>query len=144
MQLADDFWRLAHHDVTGKPRLNERAAGLGLAAALLGELLWIGKINIRDGRLWVADNTPRTMSSNTPCWSRSSLRRCYRSPCGCRLSSVDAEAVERQTYNALDDSGLLPIESVFDPTEAAGLFMLALVAVRVGAVPEELAFIWRI
>ncbi|MFV2084996.1 hypothetical protein [Micromonospora sp. LOL_021] len=52
--------------------------------------------------------------------------------------------MERQTYNALDDSGLLPIESVFDPTEAAGLFMLALVAVRVGAVPEELAYIWRI
>jgi hypothetical protein len=71
-------------------------------------------------------------------------RRCYRSPCGCRLSPVDAEAVERQTYNALDHSGLLPIESVFDPTEAARLFMLALVAVRVGAVPEELAYIWRI
>jgi len=58
MQLADDFWRLAHHDVTGKPRLNERAAGLGLAAALLGELLWIGRINVRDGRLWVVDKTP--------------------------------------------------------------------------------------
>ena len=51
MQLADDFWRLAHHDVSGKPRLNGRAAGLGLAAALLGELMWAGKITARDGRL---------------------------------------------------------------------------------------------
>jgi hypothetical protein len=58
VQLADDFWRLAHHDVSGKPRLNGRAAGLGLAAALVAELMWAGKINARDGRLWVMDKSP--------------------------------------------------------------------------------------
>jgi hypothetical protein len=58
MQLADDFWRLAHNDVSGKPHLNGRAAGLGLAAALLAELMWAGKIDARDGQLWVLDKTP--------------------------------------------------------------------------------------
>ncbi|GAA3766807.1 hypothetical protein GCM10022225_61440 [Plantactinospora mayteni] len=58
MRLADDFWRLSHHDVSGKPRLNGRAAGLGLAAALLAELMWAGKIDVRDGTLWVVDKRP--------------------------------------------------------------------------------------
>ncbi|MGI5147226.1 GOLPH3/VPS74 family protein [Plantactinospora sp. CA-294935] len=58
MQLADDFWRLAHDDVSGKSRLNGRAAGLGLAAALLAELAWAGKINASDGRLWVVNKAP--------------------------------------------------------------------------------------
>ncbi|MEV4753647.1 GPP34 family phosphoprotein [Micromonospora sp. NPDC049559] len=58
MRLADDFWLLAHHDVSGAPRLNGRAAGLGLAAALLAELMWMGKISAGDGRLWVVDNSP--------------------------------------------------------------------------------------
>jgi hypothetical protein len=60
VQLADDFWRLAHHDVSGKPRLNGRATGLGLAAALLAELMWAGKVNARDGQLWVVDKSPPT------------------------------------------------------------------------------------
>lgn len=33
-------------------------AGLGLAAALLGELLWVRRISVRDGLLWVVDKTP--------------------------------------------------------------------------------------
>lgn len=44
--LADDFFRLAHHDVSGRPRAGERAVGLGLAAALLGELLAVGLIEV--------------------------------------------------------------------------------------------------
>ncbi|MFY1673169.1 GOLPH3/VPS74 family protein [Plantactinospora sp. WMMB334] len=58
MRFADDFWRLAHHDVTGKPRVNVRVAGLGLAAALLGELVWAGRIDVRDGWLRLVDLTP--------------------------------------------------------------------------------------
>lgn len=53
--LADEFFRLAHHDSTGKLRLNPRATGLGLAAALLAELVWPAKITVRDGLLCVAD-----------------------------------------------------------------------------------------
>jgi Golgi phosphoprotein 3 (GPP34) len=34
-RLADDLYLLAHHDVTGKPYLQPRAIGIGLAGALL-------------------------------------------------------------------------------------------------------------
>jgi hypothetical protein len=46
--LADDFFRLAHDDATGLVRLHERAVGIGLAAALLGELLCAGRIEVHD------------------------------------------------------------------------------------------------
>lgn len=56
--LADDFYRLSHHDVTGKPRLHQRAIDLGLAAALLGELLHEQRIVFHEGTVVVADRTP--------------------------------------------------------------------------------------
>lgn len=30
-RLADDLWLVAHHEITGKPHLQPRAAGVGLA-----------------------------------------------------------------------------------------------------------------
>lgn len=56
--LADEFFRLAHNDVTGKPRLNAGAAGLGLAAALLGELMFARRITLQRGMLEVLDPSP--------------------------------------------------------------------------------------
>jgi hypothetical protein len=46
-QLADDLYLLAHNDISGKPYLQPRAVGIGLAGALLAELMlsasvWIG------------------------------------------------------------------------------------------------------
>jgi hypothetical protein len=38
-RLADDLYLLAHHEITGKPHLQPRAAGLGLAGALLAPAL---------------------------------------------------------------------------------------------------------
>ena len=57
-RLADDLYLLAHHEVTGKPHLQPRAAGLGLAGALLAELMLSGKIYLRPGRIIVADRSP--------------------------------------------------------------------------------------
>jgi hypothetical protein len=37
--VADDLWLLAHHELTGRPLLHPRPLGLGLAAALLAELM---------------------------------------------------------------------------------------------------------
>ncbi|MEO3925964.1 GPP34 family phosphoprotein [Micromonosporaceae bacterium B7E4] len=56
--LADNFFRLAHHDVDGRPRLHARAVEIGLAAALVGELLSAQRVEIRDGVLVVVDQTP--------------------------------------------------------------------------------------
>ncbi|GAB3146985.1 hypothetical protein GCM10027290_29560 [Micromonospora sonneratiae] len=57
--LADQFYRLAYSDVTGRPRLAGRAAGLGLAAALLGELVFRGNVWVKGRRLSIrACGTP--------------------------------------------------------------------------------------
>jgi hypothetical protein len=57
-RLADDLYLLAHHDVSGKPHLQPRAIGIGLAGALLAELMLSGKICVRSDVVMVADPTP--------------------------------------------------------------------------------------
>jgi len=57
-RLADDLFLMAHNDVTGKPHLQPRAAGLGLAGALMGELMLLGKIWVQPDGTIVADPTP--------------------------------------------------------------------------------------
>lgn len=48
--LADEPFLLAH-DVTGRPPSQSRAICLGLAGALLGQLLAVGRVTIRDGQV---------------------------------------------------------------------------------------------
>lgn len=43
-RIADDLYLLAHDDATGKPLLQSRALGTGLAGALLAELMLAGAI----------------------------------------------------------------------------------------------------
>lgn len=57
-RLADDLYLLAHDDVTGRPRLHPRAAGLGLAGALLAELALPGSIRVEPDRIIVAGRSP--------------------------------------------------------------------------------------
>ncbi|HEY5990080.1 MAG TPA: GPP34 family phosphoprotein [Streptosporangiaceae bacterium] len=57
-RLADDLYLMSHHEVSGKPHLHPRAIGLGLAGALLAELVLLGKLCIRPGVVIVADPTP--------------------------------------------------------------------------------------
>lgn len=47
--LANDMFRLVHRDSDGRLLLDARVAGLGLSAALLGELLMTNRIQLRDG-----------------------------------------------------------------------------------------------
>src|ERR1051325_5354626 len=50
--LADDLYLMAHNDSTGRPYLQPRATGIGLAGALLAELLLAGGISLSsDGTL---------------------------------------------------------------------------------------------
>jgi hypothetical protein len=48
-RLADDLYLIAHHERTGRPLLAPRAAGLGLAGALLAELILADAIAITAG-----------------------------------------------------------------------------------------------
>ena len=56
--LADQYFLIAHQDRTGRSRLHPRATGLGLAAALLGELILEERIGIADGELIILDRHP--------------------------------------------------------------------------------------
>jgi len=56
--LADEFFFVAHNDVTGKPRQHARALGLGLGAALLGEMMLLRRITIDRGSVVVIDGHP--------------------------------------------------------------------------------------
>ena len=58
VQLADEFFLIAHDDAVGTPRLHASATGLGLAAGLLGELLLARRIAIGAGTVTVVDRRP--------------------------------------------------------------------------------------
>src|ERR1022692_4241717 len=45
--VADDLYLMGHHEVSGKPYVQPRALGTGLAGALLAELMLGGGISLR-------------------------------------------------------------------------------------------------
>jgi Golgi phosphoprotein 3 GPP34 len=51
--LADQFYLIAHEDRTGRSRLHPRATGLGLAAALIAELVLLDRVRVYNGELCV-------------------------------------------------------------------------------------------
>lgn len=57
-RLADDLYLMAHHEASGKPLLQPRAVGLGLAGALLAELVLAGRIRVGPGGVAVAEPAP--------------------------------------------------------------------------------------
>ncbi|MEV4513820.1 GPP34 family phosphoprotein [Dactylosporangium sp. NPDC049525] len=58
MLLADEYFCIAREDWNGRPLLHPRALGLGLAGALLGELVLFGRIVIDDGEVYVVRRDP--------------------------------------------------------------------------------------
>jgi hypothetical protein len=56
--LADEFFFVVHDVQTGKLRLHARSAGLGLAGALLSELVLSGNLDVANGTLTVIDGQP--------------------------------------------------------------------------------------
>ena len=57
-RLADDLYLVSHHEQTGKPHLQPRALALGLAGALLAELMLSRSIRLWRGVITAADGTP--------------------------------------------------------------------------------------
>jgi hypothetical protein len=53
-RLGDDLYLLAHHEQTGKPHLQPRALGVGLAGGLLAELVLAGGIRVWRGMVMPA------------------------------------------------------------------------------------------
>ena len=52
-RMADDVWLLAHDDVTGKPYIQPRSLGLGLAGSLLAELVLAGALAVAGDQIAV-------------------------------------------------------------------------------------------
>ncbi len=48
-RVADELYLIGHHEVTGRVHLSPRAAGLGLAGALLVELVLAGGVTVEAG-----------------------------------------------------------------------------------------------
>jgi hypothetical protein len=53
-RVADDLYLIAHHELTGRAHLQPRALGLGLAGALLAELILDGAITVTGGTVVAA------------------------------------------------------------------------------------------
>lgn len=64
-RLADDLYLMAHHDVTGRPYLQPRATGIGLAGALLAELAAASQIDV----------TPQEVNVISSAWPSDPLLR---------------------------------------------------------------------
>lgn len=58
MWLADDLYFIAHDDRTGRPWLHPRATRVGLAGALLGELMLADRISVHSGRVYLKSTQP--------------------------------------------------------------------------------------
>jgi Golgi phosphoprotein 3 GPP34 len=56
--LADDLFFVAHDSISMKRRLSERALGIGLAGALLGEQVLFRRITIGAGHIRIVDPAP--------------------------------------------------------------------------------------
>ncbi|MQA25824.1 MAG: hypothetical protein GEU94_10160 [Micromonosporaceae bacterium] len=56
--LGDEFWLIAHQEHSGRPRLSTRVLGLGLAGALLGELVFCRSVTVVRGQVHVVSHAP--------------------------------------------------------------------------------------
>ncbi|MDG4800501.1 zinc ribbon domain-containing protein [Micromonospora sp. WMMD980] len=70
-------------------------------------------------------------------------QRAYRGPCGCRLTAVDAEAIEQFVLEtvAAPAPGLTADAA---PEELGSIFRRLFVAVRVGGCAQDLSIVWRL
>ncbi|WP_127503647.1 GOLPH3/VPS74 family protein [Actinoplanes solisilvae] len=58
LPLADDLFLTAHDSVKGKCLLSPATLGLGMAAALLGELVLWRRLDVVDGKIQIIDDRP--------------------------------------------------------------------------------------
>lgn len=81
-RAADRLYLVAHDPSTGRPRLGPRQLGLGLAAAVLGEMMLAGLIDVSGGVVRASDRQPH-------------LRRVWHHSLGLSIMDVCVESHRR-------------------------------------------------
>jgi len=127
LPLADDLYLAAHDSSRGRCLLTPATLGLGLAAALLGELVFWRRLEMRDNQLTVLDDRPTPEPATSAVLEqllRESHHRQIRDWIAFLATGVATELVERRLariglVRREEKRGLLGTRVRFVPTDPA-------------------------
>ena len=126
LPLADDLFLTAHDTVKGKSLLTPATLGLGLAAALLGELVLWRRLDIADAKIVLIDDRPTGDPAATAVLDqllREGHHRAVRDWISFLATGIAIDLVERRLSRAAlvqrqEKRGLLSSKVYFVPTDS--------------------------
>ena len=145
LPLGDDLYLAAHDNAKGRCMLSPATLGLGLAAALLGELVLWRRLDIRENSLVVIDNRPTADPATSAVLEnllREGQHRAVRDWIAFLATGVATDLIERRLARAgavrrQEKRGLLGTKVRFVPTEP-GLAAWPGTRIRIAATRGEL------
>jgi hypothetical protein len=145
LPLGDDLYLAAHDNDKGRCLLSPATLGLGLASALLGELVLWRRADIRENNLVVIDNRPTADPATSAVLEnllREGQHRAVRDWIAFLATGVATDLVERRLARAgavrrQEKRGLLGTKVRFVPTEP-GLAAWPGTRIRIAATRGEL------
>jgi hypothetical protein len=126
LPLADDLFLTAHDTVKGKCLLSPATLGLGLAAALIGELVLWRRLDLVDGKLMIIDDRPTGDPATTAVLDqllREGHHRAVRDWISFLATGIATDLVERRLSRAglvvrQEKRGLLGTKVSFVPADS--------------------------
>lgn len=126
LPLADDLFLTAHDTVKGKSLLTPATLGLGLAGALLGELVLWRRLDVADGKIVLIDDRPTGDPAATAVLDqllREGHHRAVRDWISFLATGIAIDLVERRLSRAglvqrQEKRGLLNSKVYFVPTDS--------------------------
>jgi len=126
LPLADDLFLTAHDTVKGKSLLTPATLGLGLAAALIGELVFWRRLDLVDGKLALIDDRPTGDPATTAVLDqllREGHHRAVRDWISFLATGIATDLVERRLSRAgllhrQEKRGLLGTKVAFVPADS--------------------------
>ncbi|MET0423445.1 MAG: GPP34 family phosphoprotein [Actinoplanes sp.] len=126
LPLADDLFLTAHDTVKGKSLLTPATLGLGLAAALIGELVLWRRLDVVDGKIQLIDDRPTGDPATTAVLDqllREGHHRAVRDWIAFLATGVATDLVERRLSRAglvqrQEKRGLLGTKVSFVPADS--------------------------
>jgi len=145
LPLGDDLYLAAHDNAKGRCMLSPATLGLGLASALLGELVLWRRLDIRENNLVVIDNRPTADPATSAVLEnllREGQHRAVRDWIAFLATGVATDLIERRLARAgavrrQEKRGLLGTKVRFVPTEP-GLAAWPGTRIRIAATRGEL------